>query len=95
MDILEQYNKQSPAHEEIPENAYEDSGQNDGPIIRWAIKISQGRICNARQANIVLLATAICLISITGILLARGIFISSVDPETFKNKTRAPEIISK
>lgn len=58
MDILEQYEKENPIQQQSPQNIYGESSDDYGPIVSFAIRISQGRIQNERQANAVLLIIA-------------------------------------
>ena len=64
MDILDQYKKQYPESQPTPKNLYEGQPQDYGPIIKWVIKISGGRIRDAQQANMILLGGTIVLIVI-------------------------------
>lgn len=69
MDILEQYDRQNPEQKQTPQNIYEDMSGDYGPIIRWVMKISGGKIQNERQANTVLITAAVGIIIISVLIL--------------------------
>lgn len=93
MDILEQYEKQNPEKKQALQETYEDPSQDYGPIIRWIMKVSGGRIQDVRQANVVLLGVAVCIsgVSIYLIFSSGGSghpVINAPPPETVDNNTR-------
>lgn len=59
MDILKQYEKQNP---EIPRAPASQEFQNESSLVRMVMRLSGGRIRNAKQANYVLLGFATILI---------------------------------
>lgn len=61
MDLLEQYKQQRPEafQEQKPSTPAADAyGREYGAIVRFAMRLSGGRIRNARQASVVLIAAA-------------------------------------
>ena len=69
MDILKQYEQQSPdASRQSVGRELSQEAQSNGPIVRFVIKISGGLVSNARQANSVLAVAAIGMIVIAVII---------------------------
>lgn len=72
MDILGQYEKQTPQQPQAPQHTYTDASQDNTPVISLIMRLSRGRIRDARQANFVVVIitvalTIIFLLSIIGL----------------------------
>lgn len=97
MDILAQYDKQTPeqkqaAPRDIHENMSEMSEDNV-PIIRWVMKISRGYIKDEKQASYVLIGFAAAAIIVSLILIFGGSAKNTLPPkimdDTFKPASRS------
>ena len=58
MDILAQYEKENPEQKQASQEMYGNQSQDVGPIVSFVMRISQGKIENEKQANVVLLIIA-------------------------------------
>lgn len=65
MDILGQYEKQNPQQPQAPQHTYTNISRDSTPIISFVMRLSRGRIRDARQATIVLFAGATFLIGVS------------------------------
>jgi len=70
MDILEQYEKENPQDASRPAQwDVSQEFQDESFLIQWVMRLSGGRIHDAKQANYVLLGFAVIMIVISIFLL--------------------------
>jgi hypothetical protein len=66
MDILEQYEKENPQiSSQSAQRNISQEFQDEGFLIQWVMRVSGGRIHDAKQANYVLLGFAVIMIVVS------------------------------
>jgi len=90
MDLLEQYKQQNPQafREQKSQIANDPYGREYSTFITLVMRLSGGRIADARQASWVLLGIALCFGTLAFFLFYGTGGSGSVDTESFKNTTR-------
>ena len=73
MDLLSQYNKDHPEalQEQKPAQMTDLYGREYSGLVAWVIRLSGGRIRDARQASYVLLTIVAVIVAISGVLFLR------------------------
>lgn len=89
MDILEKYEAD---RQQMVQQAPQVAGSEYG-FLYMAMRLSGGRIQNARQASFILLGFAVVCGLIAVLLFSFSGIPSSVDTESFKSETRARQTL--